>query len=212
MQLVRLKDHEVTEEITKNAVRLRDSVCRWSNLGATYPFTVDGEHYVGRVERHFHPPGGPMRPWGPHPGISVLRVVDEPGIVREVKAFTLGARSRRNLQGVHPDLVRVIDYAIQHTPVDFTVIEGVRSKARQIELVNKGASQTLKSRHRTGHAVDLAPWVGGTVSWDWDYFNVLGPAVIAAGDAVGIPVEWGGNWVGFKDGPHFQLPWKEYPE
>lgn len=211
MQLERLKDYEVTEAISRQAILLRNSVCRWENLGATYPFTIGEDHYVGRVERHFHPPGGPMRPWGPHPGISVLRVLDEPSVTRPHQSFVLGARSRSRLSGVHADLVSVINHAITHTPIDFTVIEGLRSLERQRELLNKGASQTLKSRHLTGHAVDLAPWIGGTVSWDWEHFNILGPTVLQAAEELGIKVEWGGNWEGFRDGPHFQLPWKEYP-
>jgi peptidoglycan L-alanyl-D-glutamate endopeptidase CwlK len=211
MRLERLKDYQVTEAISQNAIRLRNTVCRWENLGATYPFKVGDERFVGRVERHFHPVGGPIRPWGPHPGISVLRLVDEPVTARPLQAFMLGARSRKNLVGVHTDLIAVVEHAITHTPIDFTVIEGVRSLQRQRELLNKGASQTLKSRHLTGHAIDLAPWIGGTVSWDWEHFNLLGPTVLQAAEEIGVNVEWGGNWEGFQDGPHFQLPWKEYP-
>ncbi len=209
--LVRMKDHEVTPDITRKAILLRDNVARWENLGQQYLLHSGGETFIARVERHYHPPGGPIRPWGPHPGITVLRNVDDPEPARPVKAFVLGARSRKNLEGVHVDLVKVVDYAILHTPIDFTVIEGLRSKERQAELLNKGASQIMNSRHRTGHAVDLAPWIDGTVSWDWEHFNVLGPAVLAAAEAIGIALEWGGNWTGFRDGPHFQLPRKEYP-
>ena len=73
--------------------------------------------------------------------------------------FTLGPRSKARLQGVNPDLVKVVERAIKLSEVDFTVIEGLRTLERQHKLVDSGASQTLKSRHLTGHAVDLAAWV-----------------------------------------------------
>jgi hypothetical protein len=209
--LQRLRDSEVTPEMAAFAIRQRDAVARWENLGKEYPAIFDDVTIVARVERHFHPPGGPLRPWGPHPGISLLRVVQGPNEQPPLRSFELGTRSRKNLEGVHPDLVKVLEYAIHHTPLDFTVIEGLRSLKRQRELVKSGASQTLQSRHLTGHAVDVAPWVGGTVSWSWEHFNVLGPTVLAAAKTLQIALEWGGNWTGFRDGPHFQLPRKDYP-
>jgi len=66
-------------------------------------------------------------------------------------------RSLDSLKGIHPDLRRVMDRALQESPIDFTVIEGLRTEARQRELVAKGASKTMNSRHITGHAVDLMP-------------------------------------------------------
>lgn len=124
--------------------------------------------------------------------------------------FKLSKRSRDSLQGVHPDLVRVIERAIQLTEVDFVVIEGLRTPARQAELVKAGASQTQNSRHLTGHAVDLAAWVG-TVRWDWPLYPRIAAAVKQAAKELGVPIEWGGDWTSFKDGPHFQLPRKAYP-
>jgi peptidoglycan L-alanyl-D-glutamate endopeptidase CwlK len=115
------------------------------------------------------------------------------------------------LSGVHPDLVKVAKRAIEVTDIDFSVIEGLRTLARQKELLAAGKSQTLKSRHLTGHAVDLAPWVGGAIQWDWPRIRQLAVSVKAAAEDVGVKVEWGGNWAGFPDGPHWQLPWKEYP-
>jgi len=72
--------------------------------------------------------------------------------------FKLGKKSRERLIGVHPDLIRVVERAIELTDVDFTVLEGIRSKSRQEKLVASGASQTMNSRHLTGHAVDLVLW------------------------------------------------------
>lgn len=121
--------------------------------------------------------------------------------------FVLGKRSLQRLQGVNPDLVRVVKRAIEITPVDFTVIEGIRTLERQKQLVAAGASKTMRSRHLTGHAVDLAPIVGGEVRWDWPLFHVLAPAVKQAAAECGVAIEWGGDWTTFKDGPHWQLPW-----
>lgn len=126
-------------------------------------------------------------------------------------SFVLGARSRQRLQGVHPDLIRVVERAIQITEVDFTVLEGLRTPARQQQLVKAGASRTLRSRHLTGHAVDLGAFVEGEVRWDWPLYHKIAKAVKAAAAELGVPIEWGGDWRTFKDGPHWQLPWKTHP-
>lgn len=126
--------------------------------------------------------------------------------------FQLSKRSMGRLDGVHPDLAAVVKLAIQRTAVDFTVVEGLRTPERQRELVAQGASQTLNSYHLKqadgyGHAVDLAPLVGGTIPWDdWSQFRALADTVKACAAELGVPVEWGGDWKTFKDGPHFQIP------
>jgi peptidoglycan L-alanyl-D-glutamate endopeptidase CwlK len=124
----------------------------------------------------------------------------------------LGAHSEMLLRGVHPDLVKVIRRAIQISKIDFKVLEGVRSVARQRELVKKGASQTMKSRHINGFAVDIAPFVAGQVRWDWPLYFQLAATVKQAAKDVGVTVEWGGDWKTFKDGPHWQLPARKYPD
>ena len=126
-------------------------------------------------------------------------------------SYALGERSRQRLEGVHPDLVQVVERAIQITPVDFTVLEGLRTIQRQQELLAPGATTTLKSRHLTGHAVDLGALVGGKVRWDWPLYHKIAAAVKQAAKEVGVPIEWGGDWKNFKDGPHYQLPWRAYP-
>lgn len=125
--------------------------------------------------------------------------------------YVLSKKSLDRLTGVHPDLVRVVKRALEITTVDFAVLEGVRSKARQEQLVKAGASQTLNSRHITGHAVDLGAYVSGSVRWDWPLYHKIADAVKQASAELGVPIEWGGDWQKFKDGPHFQLPRKEYP-
>ncbi|MEO1042821.1 MAG: M15 family metallopeptidase [Pseudomonadota bacterium] len=116
------------------------------------------------------------------------------------------------MEGLHPDLIRVLDRFIEITPIDVTVLEGLRTLERQERLVRTGASTTMNSRHLTGHAVDIAPYVDGQVSWDWPLYHRLADAMKQAAKDIGAPIEWGGDWYNFKDGPHWQLPWAEYPK
>lgn len=141
--------------------------------------------------------------------------------------FQLTIRDMNRLTGVHPDLVQVIQYAAAHSEQLFIVTEGVRSLEHQKELVAAGKSQTMKSRHikesnacRMGCAVDLAVWEdrdadkvvdADEISWKFPQYKALADVMKASGEALGIPIEWGGGWVTLKDGPHFQLPWAAYP-
>ena len=91
--------------------------------------------------------------------------------------YKLGPRSQSRLKGVHPDLVKVVERAIEITTVDFTVLEGLRDPARQKTLMESGASQTLNSRHITGHAVDLGAWVDNQVDWSWPLYHKIAAAM-----------------------------------
>lgn len=123
--------------------------------------------------------------------------------------FKLSKRSLKALEGVHPDLVAVVQRAIKITPIDFVVIEGVRTIERQRELFKAGASRTMNSRHLTGHAVDLAVWLG-TVRWEFPLYQRLAVSVKAAAADVGVPIEWGWDLWGW-DAPHWQLGRRKYP-
>lgn len=125
--------------------------------------------------------------------------------------FKLSNRSRERLKGVHSDLVSVVERAIVLTEVDFRVQEGVRSIERQKELVAAGASQTMNSRHLTGHAVDLVALIAGKPHWDWPLYHRIAEAMKQAAEENDIDLEWGGDWTTFKDGPHFQLSRSKYP-
>jgi peptidoglycan L-alanyl-D-glutamate endopeptidase CwlK len=148
--------------------------------------------------------------------------------------FALSQRSLDNLVGVQPALVAVVQRAIQITRVDFGVIEGLRTQARQQELVNSGASQTMNSRHLTGHAVDLMAYVGTRASWELNLYDDIADAMKQAATELNTPIKWGGAWTvqdirhwhgtmasamnsyiderrkqgrrPFLDGPHFELP------
>lgn len=143
--------------------------------------------------------------------------------------FHLGNRSQRRLEGVHSDLQAVVELAITLTTVDFTVLEGVRSHGRQLRLYAVGATSTMNSRHLVkkkedggngfGHAVDLGAWVDGGVRWDWPLYYKIADAMIEAADELDISIRWGGDWDSdgeyddekWRDGPHFELSWAEYP-
>lgn len=129
------------------------------------------------------------------------------------------ATSIARLQGIHPDLRRVMDRALQAAPFPFRVIDGLRTIERQKELVRIGASKTMRSRHLTGHAVDIVPLVDldrdGKLEteelFNWPLIRQLAPIIKRAGQTEGVAIEWGGDWATFKDGPHWQLSWKAYP-
>lgn len=125
--------------------------------------------------------------------------------------FNLSKRSRARLVGVHPDLVAVVERAIQITGVDFMVTEGLRSVTRQKELFAVKATKTMNSRHLTGHAVDVAAMVGSEVRWDWPLYSRIAEAFKQAALERRTPIIWGGDWKSLKDGPHFELDRKAYP-
>lgn len=126
-------------------------------------------------------------------------------------SFRLSRRSRAHLEGVHPALVAVVEAAIVRTPVDFMITEGLRTQARQTALVKAGASRTIRSRHLTGHALDVAALVNGQVRWDWPLYGRIAEAFKAAAVDLKTPLIWGGDWKTLRDGPHFELDRKAFP-
>ncbi len=126
-------------------------------------------------------------------------------------SFKFSQHSLSKLIGVHPDLIKVVKGAILITEVDVCILEGKRSLTRQQLLFDKGATKTMNSRHLTGHAVDLGAWVDGQVDWSWPLYHKIADAMKKSANSFNIQIEWGGDWRTFKDGPHFQLPWRYYP-
>lgn len=124
--------------------------------------------------------------------------------------YAFGSRSLTRMKGIHPDLRKVMDRAIAITDMDFTVLEGLRTLAQQRRYYTTGKSKTMRSRHLTGHAIDIAPMVDGKVTWDWAVYDRLAPIIKKAAQDVGVKIEWGGDWK-WRDGPHWQLPWRDYP-
>jgi len=133
--------------------------------------------------------------------------------------------SLKRLSSVHPDLQAVVKladelYQAKHGLM-FVVTEGIRTLERQKVLVATGKSKTMKSRHLTGHAVDLAVWEdrdkdkvvdADELSWKFAQYKQLADVVKEAAKKLGVALEWGGDWTSFKDGPHFQLTWAAYPK
>jgi peptidoglycan L-alanyl-D-glutamate endopeptidase CwlK len=117
-------------------------------------------------------------------------------------------RSRKALSGVHPDLVKVVERA-DELGAKFTVVCGCRTEAEQKMLVAQGKSRTMKSRHLTGHAVDL---VDEHFTWSNHAMADIAKVMKQAAADVGVPIEWGGDWKSFIDTPHFQLPAAQYPD
>lgn len=132
-------------------------------------------------------------------------------------SFAFGARSRSRLASVHPDLQRVLLRAIGVSAIDFTILEGLRTIERQRLLFAQGATRTMRSRHLPhpadglSRAVDVAPFVDGEVRWDWPLYYRLATIIKNAAAKEHVLVDWGGDWRTFKDGPHWQLPWTNYP-
>lgn len=119
--------------------------------------------------------------------------------------FRFSKRSLDNLVGVEPSLVKVVRKALEGSPLDFGISEGVRTLERQKELVAAGKSRTMNSRHLTGHAVDFFVLVDGKVTWEFKYYKEVADAFKKAAEELGVEIEWGGDWKSFKDGPHIQL-------
>lgn len=126
--------------------------------------------------------------------------------------FKFSQRSENNLKGVNPDLVKVIRRALEITPVDFIVIEGLRTQARQKELVATGKSQTMNSRHLSGNAVDIIPV---NTTWQIKEFIPILRAVKQAAVEQGLKLRFGINWKNdpalpietkFIDAPHVEIP------
>ena len=125
--------------------------------------------------------------------------------------FSFGTKSKERLQGVHPDLVKVIEEAIKDSPLDFSITQGLRTKEQQKALFDAGKSQTMNSRHLTGKAVDIAVIRDGEVTWDAKYYQIAADHIKGVAAKLDIPLTWGGDWVSFKDGPHFELNKSKYP-
>ncbi len=109
-------------------------------------------------------------------------------------SFKLSQRSLDRMNGVDDDLVAVVRYAINATKTDFGVIQGLRTLEMQKALVAKGASQTMKSKHLTGKAVDLMAYISGRGSWELNLYDDIADAMKEGADMVGVAVRWGAAW------------------
>ena len=106
----------------------------------------------------------------------------------------LGKRSRQRLEGVDERMVAVVKHAIGATKIDFGVICGLRTIEEQKALVAKGASQTMKSKHIDGIAVDLMAYIGSRASWELNLYDDIADAMAEGARACDVPVRWGAAW------------------
>ena len=108
--------------------------------------------------------------------------------------FKLSERSLGNLKGVDARLQKAVQHAIGETKVDFGVICGLRTIEEQRELVAKGASQTLKSKHLDGEAVDLMAYIGSRGSWELNLYDDIADAMRKGAELANVPIRWGAAW------------------
>ena len=109
-------------------------------------------------------------------------------------AYKLSTKSQERLIGVEPELKEIVYEAIKVTKVDFGVIEGLRTEEKQKQLVESGASQTMKSKHLEGRAVDLMAYIGGRGSWELSVYDEIADAMKESAIKVDVAVRWGAAW------------------
>lgn len=138
---------------------------------------------------------------------------------RKNRNFKFGKKSKEKLLGVHPDLVLVCNEAIKISPIDFAIVQGVRTQEYQDMLYAQGRTApgkkvtwTRNSRHIGGFAIDFAAVVDSKISWDERHYPVIADAFKEAARRVSVPIEWGGDWKSKKDWGHIELPSSKYPK
>lgn len=130
--------------------------------------------------------------------------------------YRFSKRSYRNLQNVRPELVAVATLALdilgREGGPDFVITDGARNLDEQRKLVEEGKSQTMNSRHLTGHAIDVAAFTPDyKVTWEPEPYRQIADTFKRAGEQLGIDIEWGGSWTSFTDMPHFALTREQFP-
>ena len=109
-------------------------------------------------------------------------------------ALSFGPKSLAELAGVKPQLQRLAHRALALTAQDFSITDGLRTMAEQQELLARGATTTLNSKHLTGDAIDAVPFIGGKPRWEWPPTYHVAAAVQLAARELGILIRWGGVW------------------
>ena len=109
-------------------------------------------------------------------------------------SFKLSSRSEGRLEGINPKLIEVVKTAITLTKVDFGVTCGMRTVEEQEKLVASGASQTMKSKHLEGRAVDLVAYIGPNITWSLNKYDELADAMAEAARKKGVAIKWGAAW------------------
>lgn len=133
--------------------------------------------------------------------------------------YKLSDTSRKRLEGIKPILITIIEDAIKTSPIDFGIPQdgGLRSAARQNSMYAQGRTDMSKpkitnadgykkiSRHQSGEAFDIYAYVDGKASWNINHLTTIARHIQKVAKTHGIDLEWGGDWISFKDYPHFQI-------
>lgn len=134
--------------------------------------------------------------------------------------FSFSQRSKDKMKGVHPDLVKVMEEAIRTSPIDFAIIQGVRTQEEQDALYAQGRTKpgpvvtwTRNSKHIPqkdgyGHAIDFAAFIDGKISWDEKHYPPIIKTILNAANELGVKVISGSQWK-TPDFPHIELDTKE---
>lgn len=127
-----------------------------------------------------------------------------------MKHHKFSKRSLERLSTCHQDLQKVAHRALELSPYDFGITEGIRTVERQKELFESGASKTMSSRHLpnadgVSEALDIAVYIESGLTWEIEYYRKVAQAFFTAAIELGVQIEWGGLWQTFIDGPHYQL-------
>jgi len=131
--------------------------------------------------------------------------------------FKFSQKSCEKLQGVHKDLVAVVNKALEYSKIDFGICWGLRTPEEQLKCVANKSSQTLNSRHLYGLAVDIYAFVNGKIDWDYKHYIQIANAFDKASKELNIPIRWGGTFKdkygkNTNDGGHFELDRSKYPD
>lgn len=120
-------------------------------------------------------------------------------------AWKFGKKSLERLAGIKEPLQVLAKSTIVDSPFDFSITSGLRTIEEQKVLVATGKSKTMKSKHITGDAFDIAVFVDGKLTWELKYYKQVATHIKKVAAKLGIPIVWGGDWKSFIDGPHFEL-------
>lgn len=129
--------------------------------------------------------------------------------------YKFGKTSRNRLNTCHPDIQRVMERAIELSPIDFSIVCGERTEEEQMEAYRKGNSKAKygQSPHNNSPslAVDICPYVDGKLQWDnaAGWFTLY-KTVMQAARLEDVELTWGGHFKSITDKPHWELKaWKK---
>lgn len=136
--------------------------------------------------------------------------------------YKFSKASIRRMNRLHPSLVSLLNLAISRTPIDFGIawMGGFRTGAEQNKLFNKTPKVTTKdgyinkSKHQSGLAVDIQPYIGGEISFNKENYMIIAGVLFSCANELNLTLKSGMNWdmddeflvdQSFDDFPHFEI-------